>query len=88
MRVHTSNSSPLYDLSCLCPFGPRILQRRAPTVLALEAELVFWRELRHVRGPLALWWVAGVVFDWDARVGVDVGICFSSGFGKGRFGGL
>lgn len=53
--------TPLHQLRPFGPLRPRKLQRRAPAVFPLEPELVFWGELGHVWGPLALGFVGVVV---------------------------
>lgn len=67
-RELTSNNNPLRQCDGLHKLRPRILQRRPSPVLALHAELVFWRELRHVWWPLTLRWVRAVVV-WIGREG-------------------
>lgn len=60
-RKLTSDHNPLTQRHSLHKLRPRILQRCAPTVFALQPELVFRRQFRHIRWPLALWLIRAVV---------------------------
>jgi len=81
----TSDDTPLHQSDRLNELGPSILQRRAPTILAFQAELMFRREFGHIWWPLALGFVR-------ARIGLIVGgrvvivIMFVSGKAEGRGG--
>lgn len=57
----TPYNTPLHQLGRLHPLRASEFERRTPSVLALETELVFRRELGHVRWPLALRFVLAVV---------------------------
>lgn len=65
----TSNNHPLRQRHSLNEPRPRVFQRRTPAVLALQPELVFRRELRHIRWPLALGFIRAVLVFFEGGGG-------------------
>lgn len=82
----TYNNPPLHQLCSFDPPRPCIFQRCATPVLALQPQLVFRRQLRHVRRPLAFGFICAVVVVF--RFFFKTLCCFGGVgvFGAGLFG--